>query len=202
MNLNKINTLFLSIVVSLGTASTAAAQANDPASSTQQPAQQQQQGSSKKAELEEAFRSISTKVQQIEMQAVETEEVSKEKSEFDKLVRENVVEKDPDLAEAVKKRAEYREQIEEVQMGEVDPKEANIREVYSEYNKLHQKIMPVEQEVMNEPKVQEAYQEYRSSLLETMKEIDPQVMQYISRQQEIREKYEKLMRSQQGQRGG
>jgi isopropylmalate/homocitrate/citramalate synthase len=158
---------------------------------TAQPAQPQK--SSEAEALEQEFREVSTKIQEAEMQAMESDKVAKKKEAFDRTLEEKMIEENPDLEEPIEQRRELRKTIQAYQEGKGDVQGEDIQEIYNEYNALRRKIMPVEQQVMQKPEVQEDYQEFRQTLLGKMKEINPDISTLLSRQQEIREEYRKRM---------
>lgn len=127
------------------------------------------------------------------MQAMESDKVAKKKAAFDRTLKEKMVEENPDLKEPIEQRRELRKTIQAYQGGKGDVQGEEIQEIYSEYNALRRQIMPVEQQVMQKPEVQEDYQEFRETLLGKMNEINPDISTLLSRQQEIREEYRKMM---------
>lgn len=145
------------------------------------------------AELEEEFRSISSKLSEIEMQAMGNDSVADARDTFNDMVEEEVIRSNPDLEDAVEERSKYAEYIQTVQSGGDLPEGVDLNEVYSKYNSLHQKVMPVEQQVMQKQALQEAYQDYQQKLVSQMRSIDDEVMDYIERQQEIRNEYQQLV---------
>lgn len=162
------------------------------------PAPKQSGTQAKIAELEEEFRSISSKLSEIEMQAMANDKVSDARDTFNDMVEEEVIRSDPELEEAVAERSKYAEYIQTVQSGGDLPDDVDLNEVYSKYNSLHQKVMPVEQQVMQKQKLQEAYQDYQQKLVSQMRSIDDDVTDYIERQQEIRNEYQQLVSEGQG----
>lgn len=153
----------------------------------------------KVAELEEEFRSISSKLNEVERQALQEDEVAKSKENLEELVEETVIETEPELEEAVEKRSKYAKYIETVQEGGELPEDVDLNEVYSEYNAVHQKVMPVEQRVMQKESVQEEYQKYQEKLVQEMRAINGEVEELMERQREIRNEYQELMAQNQQQ---
>lgn len=157
------------------------------------PAPEVQGAQAKISELEQEFRSISEKLSKIEMQAMGNNEVAEAKESFNSMVEKEVIRTKPEIEDAVRERGKYAEYIEEVQSGGDLPEDVDLNEVYSKYNALHQQVMPVEQEVMQKEKLQEAYQEYQQKLVTQMRSIDPKVMDYLERQREIRNEYQEIV---------
>jgi uncharacterized phage infection (PIP) family protein YhgE len=184
--------------ISIPVAGTAQQQQGQPAGVPPAAAGQQQQAQAKMQEIEQEFREISTKLQQVEQKAVAQKEVASARQQFDSLLEKEILRKDPELKEAVELRGKYAEYMDDVKAGKGLPDGMEINEVYTEYNSVHQKIMPVEQQVMRDEKVQDAYSRFQQTLVSHMREIEPKVMDYLSRQQELRDEYQKLLRSVQG----
>lgn len=162
------------------------------------PAPKQSGTQAKIAELEEEFRSISSKLSEIEMQAMGNDSVADAQDTFNGMVEEEVIRSNPDLEDAVEERSKYAEYIQTVQSGGDLPEGVDLNEVYSKYNSLHQKVMPVEQQVMQKQALQEAYQDYQQKLVSQMRSIDDDVTDYIERQREIRNEYQQLVSEGQG----
>lgn len=193
MKLNKVITTWTSLIIGMTMPFVAVAQQGATV-----PAPEESGAQAKIAELEEEFRSISSKLSEIEMQAMGNEEVAEAKETFDGMVEEEVVRANPDLEDAVEERSKYAEYIQTVQSGGDLPDDVDLNEVYSKYNSLHQKVMPVEQQVMQKEKLQDAYQDYQAKLVSQMRSIDSEVTDYIERQREIRNEYQELVSEGQG----
>lgn len=187
---NKIKLAF-SLILGISTpmASFAQEAATVPAPQVQKPKAQVQ---AKMAELEQEFQAISSKLSQIEMQAMENDKVAATKHLFQEKVEKAVLKEDPDLEDALRKRGKYAEYIETAQEGGDLPDDVDINEVYTKYNAIHQKVMPAEQKAMQRDDLQNAYQNYRQTLFEHMSSIDDNVMDHLERQQEIRAEYKEL----------
>jgi len=145
------------------------------------------------AELEKEFRSLSSKLSEIESEAMEKDEVSDARNTFNDMVEKEVLRANPDLEDALEERSKYQKYIRTAQSGGELPEGVDINDVYSQYNSLHQKVMPVEQKVMQKQELQEVYREYQQKLISQMRSIDDEVMTYIERQREIRNEYQQIV---------
>lgn len=174
------------------------AQTAAPMGATEGPDARQQAVRAKMAELEQEFREVAGKLQTIEQEALAKPEIAKAKSEFETMLSEQIVEAKPELKETVEKRSKYSKYIDRVKAGKSLPEDMAIGDVYTEYNKLHQEIMPVEQQVMQEEEIMQAYNEFRQNLLASMEAIDDKARDYMMRQNELRDSYQELVRQIQG----
>lgn len=187
---NKIKIAF-SLILGISTPMVSFGQeaATVPAPQVQKP---QAQAQAKMAELEQEFQAISSKLSRLEMQAMENDEVATAKHRFQEKVEKAVLKEDPDLEDDLRKRGKYAEYIEAAQEGGELPDGVDINELYTKYNAIHQKVMPVEQKAMQRDDLQTAYQNYRQTLFQQMSSLDDNVMDHLERQQEIRAEYKEL----------
>lgn len=150
-------------------------------------------------EVESKYREVSEKVQNIRQKAIDKDSVAEARDKFESKLEEGIVEENPDLEDAIEERNKFAEYIEMAQAGEELPEDMNINDVYTKYNAVHQEIMPAEQKVIKQDEVQSAYNEYQDKLVAVMKEIDSNVMDYLTRQNELRDEYQSLVQKMQSQ---
>ncbi len=186
---NKIK-IAISFLVGFSTPMVALAQQTTETVSA--PRVRQSETQMKMAKLEKEFTAVSSKLSEIEAQAMEQEQVAAAKHRFQETLEEVVMEENPDLEDAFRKRGKYAEYIERARKGAELPDDVDISEVYTKYNAAHQKVLPAEQAAMRKQAVQEAFKRYQQSLLTQMKSVDQDVMDYLERKQEIREEYSQL----------
>lgn len=149
-------------------------------------------------EIEQEFRDIGAKLRSIEQNALARDGVAEAQDTYRSMVVEGIVEAKPELSDSLEKRAEYVSYMQAVRNGEALPDGMTSDEIISEYNRLHQKISPVEQEVMRDPAVQEAFHNFQQRLVSTMQQIDGNSQNYLARQNELRQTYQQLVEELQG----
>lgn len=148
--------------------------------------------------LESKFVEVVEKIQAVEDKALQDEEVASAKDTFEETLAEQILKEKPELEEALKKRDKYQEYLEGARNGKSLPEDVDMDEVYSEYNDIQRKVMPVEREIMAEDEMKSLHQEYQEKLVAKMKEIEPEIMDLVNQQNELREKYQQLMQKMRG----
>jgi len=213
IKLNKTVYLVTSGLLAMGVSLTAAGQEsqasqnagtdNAPAfSPMQQPSQGDQETIKKQIQsLESEFMQVVEKIQSVQAKALEEEEVAAAKNNYEDLLEEKMIEENPDLETTMAKRDKYKGYIEKVQAGEALPDGLKAQDVYSEYQSLEQQVVPVQRKVMQDKEVRMVQQKYQKKLVAEMKEIDPDIMQLVDRQNQLRQKYRQLMQKMQGMSG-
>ena len=151
--------------------------------------------------LESEFMQVVEKIQSVEQQALEEEKVAEAREQYETLLENKILEENPELEETMARRDEYKGYLEKAQAGESLPEGMEIRDVYSEYKSLEQQVVPVQRKVMQDEEVRQVQQKYQQTLVAEMKEIDPDIMELVDRQNKLRQRYRQLMQQMQGMSG-
>ncbi len=145
-------------------------------------------------QLYEEYLEINERLQQLQQQALQNEEVAEHYEEYSSFLDDKIREIDPGASDLIQQREETIESIEEAQMGG-DMETA--QHLQQEDQQLNQQLQPYMQQAMEDPEVQERRDEFEEHLIDEMEQIDPEAVPLFNRMEELSRELDRMMQEQQ-----
>jgi hypothetical protein len=136
------------------------------------------------------YMEIEQRLEYIQQQAFEDEEVAKYAEEYSSFMDKKLRELDPRAGELIDEREET---IDKMQTAQQEGDFETLQGLQQGYQDLSQQLTPFLQQAMEDPEIQEKRFEFEEILVGKMEEIDPETMSLLQKMQELTQKLESLM---------
>lgn len=143
--------------------------------------QAQQTGESEE-DLYQEYMTLNQQLQTTQSEALEDPEIAKLSDEFYSLLDDKMCEIDPAAEDLIKQREKIVEDYENAQENNDQEK---LQKLQQDYQKLNSEIDGIQQEALQDEKIQQKQQEMETSVIEKMIEIEPETEERINRLQEV-----------------
>ena len=184
--------------VSLGVAGSALlAQDVPPPQPEQQPGQDIQQ---ELQQIQGQLQEVTQRLIAIQEQAFERDDIVEARNEFQDLISEKMLEAAPELEEQIERQREITDELDEMDRT-ADAEE--YQRLETEYQQVQQELAPVEQQLVQDQDLMESRDEFNTTLMAAMNEIDDATDRLLDEYEQLQQEFamlqQQLMQQQQPQ---
>lgn len=137
------------------------------------------------------YMEIEQRLQLIQQQAFEDDNVAKHAEEYSSFMDNKLREMDTRAGELIDQREET---IDLIQAAQQEGDFETLQGLQEGYQQINQELTPFLQQAMADPEVQEKRFEFEQVLIGKMEDIDPKIMSLFEKMEELTQKLENLMR--------
>ncbi len=143
---------------------------------------QAQQTGETENDLYQEYMTLNQQLQTTQSAALEDPEIAKLSDEFYSLLDDKMCEIDPAAEDLIQQREEIVEDYENAQENNDQEK---LQKLQQDYQKVNSEIENVQQQALQDEKIQQKQQKMETSVIEKMIEIEPKTEERIDRLQEV-----------------
>ncbi|MCH8541578.1 MAG: hypothetical protein LAT58_12535 [Opitutales bacterium] len=194
---NQVKSLLLAGSLSFGFALTASSQEGQPMLPPEgAPQQETSQAEARLQELQAEFQQIAGQLNAVQQEALERDDVQDAISTYESLMEDKISEVHEEAPEMMERQEEL---VEKLQAPGAQENEAEFQQNYEEYMQLNETLEPIQQQLSQDPEIQEANQNIETTVIAAMTEIDENAESMIERLEQIEQEGQELMMQMQQQ---
>ena len=194
----QFKSLLLAGSLSFGFALTASSQEGQPMLPPEGQPQQQEASPAENRlqELQAEFQQIAGQLNEVQQEALERDDVQEAIETYETLMQSKIADVDEDAPEMMDRQEAL---VEKLQAPGAQENQEEFQQNYQEYMQINETLEPIQQQISQDPEVQEANENIESTIVAAMTEIDDNAESMIERLEEIEEEGQQLMMEMQQQ---